>query len=309
MYADHLIEDAQQAAGFITPPLYRTHTAVLGIKYPSFDYQGLVPVNNEGDMWDIGTLVYSGDMAGAASYVGGKSFDIPNASVNLSLGSSQFYLAGIGYELGLQEVNRALKMGQDIGARKADAANKVAQKFIYDTVIRGSAEKGFKGLINNTSVPTANSTNGSWASATVPNILADINQVLEDVITNSGETAMPNRLLLPTSRFMLLGRTQLTNSNDSLLTYFKQNNSYTVETGSPLDIRGSRELETAGASSTKRMIAYESRPENMEFFLPGPFEFRAPFATSTLSWRVDGIMNVGQLEIYQPKAVSYRDGI
>jgi hypothetical protein len=80
-------------------------------------------------------------------------------------------------------------------------------------------------------------------------------------------------------------------------------------TGQPLDIRPSRELETAGASSTKRMIAYEKSPDNMEFFLPGLFEFLPPFAISSMSWRVDGIMNVGQLEIYRPKTVSYRDGI
>lgn len=304
-----IFHDAQQAAGFAVPALYRTHTRVFEQKYPSFDYAGLVPVNMDGDMWDIGTLVYSGDIAGVANYIGGKAFDIPNASVNFNQGQSQFFLAGVGYELGLQEVNRSSKMGVPLGERKASASRMVAEKFIYDRVISGSTIKNFKGLINNASVPTANAPTGTWSTATPAQVLADVNTVLTDVYTNSGETAVADTMLLPTARYLFLNNTQLTNTDKSLLSFIKENNAYTAVTNQPLDIRPSRELLTAGASSTARMIAYEKNPDNMEFFLPGMFEFMPPFATSSLTWRVDGIMNVGQLEIYRPKTVSYRDGI
>lgn len=302
-------EDAQQAAGFVTPALYRTHARVFEAKYPSFDYAGLVPINTDGDMWDIGTLVYSGDIAGAAAYISGKGFDIPNASINFAQDTSKFYLAGAGYELSLQEVNRSARMNISLGDRKAGAARLVAEKFVYDRVISGSVEKNAKGLVNNASVPAANATNGSWGAATAAQMLADVNQVLGDVITNSGETAMPNALVLPTSRFLTANNTQLSNVDGSVLRFLKQNNSYTAITGQDLDIRPSRELETAGAGATKRMIAYEKSPDNLEFFLPGMYEFLPPFAISSMSWRVDGIMNVGQLEIYRPKTMSYRDGI
>lgn len=301
--------DAQQAAGFVTPALYRTHTRVFEQKYPSFDYAGLVPVNTDGDMWDIGTLVYSGDIAGAADYISGKGFDIPDASVNLTQGITGFYLAGVGYQLGLQEVNRASRMNVPLGDRKASASRMVAEKFIYDRVIRGSTEKNFKGLVNQSSVPTANAPTGSWGTATPQQKLADVNAALNDVITNSGETAMPNALLLPTSAFLDANNTQMTNTDSSVLTFLKENNSYTAITGQPLDIRPSRELETAGASNTRRMVAYEKSPDNMEFFLPGMFEFMPPFAISSLQWRVDGIMNVGKFELYRPKTMSYRDNL
>jgi hypothetical protein len=302
-------QDAQQAAGFAVPALYRTHAGVFEQKYPSFDYAGLVPVNTDGTMWDIGTLVYSGDMAGVAQYIGGKSFDFGRASVNFAQGVSNFHLAGVGYELSLQEVNRASMMGVGIDGRKASASRLVAEKFIYDRVIRGSTVKGFTGLINNASVPTANAPTGTWGGATAAQILTDVNTALNDVFTNSGETATANALILPTTKFLFLNNTQLTNTNDSLLSFIKKNNSYTAITNQPLDIRPSRELATAGASSTARMIAYEKSPDNMEFFLPGMFEFLAPFATSSMTWSVDGVMNVGQLEIYRPKTVSYRDNI
>jgi hypothetical protein len=183
---------------------------------------GSIPVNTEGDMWDVGTLVYSGDLAGAANYLGGKGFDVPNASVNFAQGTSNFYLAGVGYELGMQEINRAARMGTNLGEKKAMAARKIAEKFIYDRVISGSTVKNFTGLINNASVPTANATTGTWGSATVANILADVNQALNDVFTNSGETATANALLLPTTKFLQLNNTQLTNASESLLTFVQR---------------------------------------------------------------------------------------
>jgi hypothetical protein len=304
-----IFRDAQQAAGFVVPQLYRTHAAVLTTKYPSFDYAGFVPVNTEGDMWDIGTIVYSGDIAGKADFVAGKGFDIPNASINFSQGQSLFNLAGAGYELSLQEVNRASRLNVALGDKKASAARLVAEQFIYNMVMTGSTEKNTTGLVNNGSVPAANATNGSWGSATAANILADVNQALNDVMTNTKETAHANALLLPTTAFLVLNNTILTSTNNSVLSFLKQNNSYTAVTNQPLDIRPSRALETAGSGSTRRMVAYEKSPDNMEFFLPGMFEFLQPFAMSSMSWRVDGIMNVGQLEIYRPKTVSYRDGI
>jgi hypothetical protein len=200
-------------------------------------------------------------------------------------------------------------MNITLADRKASAARMVSQKFIYDRVIRGSTEKNTTGLVNNATVPAANAPNGSWGTATAAQILADVNTVLNDVITNSGETAMPDTLILPTTAFLTANSEQLTNTSLSLLTFIKENNSYTAKTGKPIDIRPSRELQTAGAGSTRRMIAYEKSPDNMEFFLPGMYEFLPPFATSSMTWRVDGIMNVGQLEIYRPKTVSYRDNI
>jgi len=309
MKEGRIFADAQQAAGFITPPLYRMHATVLEQKYPSFDYAGLVPVNTDGDMWDIGTIIHSGDIAGAMHYISGKGFDIPNVSANLVQGTSNFFLSGAGYELSLQEVNRASKLGIELDSRNANGARKVAEKFIYDRVIRGSTVKNFTGLINNANVPTANAPTGSWGTATPAQILADVNTVLTDVITNSGETAMPNALLLPTAKFLYMNNTQLSNTGDSLLTFIKKNNSYTAITGQELDIRPSRELATAGASSTARMVAYEKSPDNMEFFLPGPYEFLPEFPISSMAWRVDGIANVGQLEVYRPKTMSYRDNI
>ena len=76
--------DAQQALGFILPQQYRIEQTVYQVRYPSFDYASLVPVNSDGDMWDLGTVFFSGDIAGQARWLAGGAFDMPYADVSRS---------------------------------------------------------------------------------------------------------------------------------------------------------------------------------------------------------------------------------
>lgn len=308
--------DAQQALGFITPQLLRINTEVDMQQYPSFDYSRLMFVNTDGDMWDIGSVFYSGDIAGKAEFLSGKGFDMPFADISTSQFLQANYFAGIGYEWSLQELQRSAKMGRNLGNEKAMAARKVAESFIYAIAIRGSTEKNLTGIVNDANVPaatvpadgTASAT--TFASKTATLINRDINAVLNAPFNATGETHRANTLILPTTRLQYLASTAFsTGSDTTLLSFIKANNSYTLETGQALTIIGTRELETAGASSTARMMAYDNSREVVQMHLPGPHEFLPAFQKSSMTWEVGGIMNVGGVEIRRPKAMAYRDGI
>jgi len=307
--------DAQQALGFIVPQQLRIETQVYQVKYPSFDYARLMFVNTDGDMWDIGSVFYSGDIAGKAEFLAGKAFDMPYADISRTQFLQQNQLAGIGYEWSLQELQRAAKLGRDLGSDKASAARRVAEMFLYNIAIRGSTEKGWTGLINDPNVPTANvAADGSgssrlWSTKTADQINRDINLAIEGVYNNTGETEMANRLLLPTTRLQYIARTRIGDTSDTILKFVRENNAYTAQTGQPLEIIGSRELETAGASSTARMVAYNNSRDVVQFHLPGPHEFLPAFQKSSMTWEVAGIMNTGGTEVRLPKAMNYLDGI
>lgn len=307
--------DAQQALGFLVPQQLRIETNVYQVKYPSFDYAKLMYVNTDGDMWDIGSVFYSGDIAGKAEFLSGKGFDMPYADISRTQFLQQNQLAGIGYEWSLQELQRAAKLGRDLGNDKAMSARRVAEMFLYGIAIRGSTEKNWTGLINDANVPTAyvaaDGTGSSrlWSTKTADQINRDINLAIEGVYTNSGETEMANRLLLPTTRLQYIARTRIGDSSDTILKFVRANNAYTAQTGQALEIIGSRELETAGASSTARMVAYNNTREVVQFHLPGPHEFLPAFQKSSMTWEVAGIMNTGGTEIRLPKAMNYLDGI
>lgn len=305
--------DAQQAMGFIVPQTLRINTAVEMLAYPSFDYSRLMFVNTDGDMWDIGSVFYSGDIAGAAQFLSGKGFDMPYADVSTSQHLQTNHFAGIGYEWSLQELQRAAKLGRNLSTEKAEAARKVAESFVYGIAMRGNTEKGMTGLVNNANVPSAqvaaDGTGASrlWTAKDADLILRDVNAALNAPFNATKETQRANTLLLPSTKLQYLAEKRVSDTTMTILAFLKENNSYTLETGQPLTVIGSREMETAGTGGTARMVAYDNDRGVVQMHLPGPHEFLPPFQKSSMTWEVAGIMNVGGVEIRRPKGMAYRD--
>lgn len=312
--ADAFLSDAQVGYAFLTPQLYRIETEVYMTKYPSFDIARFFPVDSSGDMWDVGTLVYSMDQVGSAQFMSGAGFDMPYASTKMAQATRNFHLAGIGYEWNTQELQRAAKLGRSLSSDKAQAADMVAQQFIYGIGMTGKNadgvdEKGWTGFTNDGNVPAvqvaADGTSSSrlWSAKTPDLILRDINAAINAVETNSKETFVADTLVLPTSRYNYIANTRVTDTGTSILAFLQANNS----AGESLTIMKSRALETAGTGSTARMVAYAKNPQVLKFLLPGPHQFLPPFQKSSMTYEVGGIMNVGGLDVRVPKGMSYYD--
>lgn len=314
--ADAFFSDQQVGYAFLTPQLHRIEAEVYMTRYPSFDIAPYMPVVTDGDMWDVGTLVYSMDNVGSAEFIGGGAFDVPYASTEMAQATRNFHLAAIGYEWNTQELQRAAKLGRSLSADKAQAAVQAADRFIYGIAMtgrnaRGEDEKGWTGFVNDANAPTANVPNDGTGSArtfvskTADQILRDLNEAITAVETGTLETHVANTVVLPTSEYNRIATTRLSDTGSTILSFLQANN----VAGQGLRILKSRALETAGASGTKRMIAYDSNPQVLRFLLPGPHQFLPAFQKSSLVYEVAGIMNVGGLDVRLPRAIVYRDGI
>jgi hypothetical protein len=308
--------DAQQALGFLAPQLLRINTEIDYQEYPDFDFAQFMFVNTDGGMWAYGSIFYSGDIAGRPEWLDGAGFDMPYADVSTMQFLQENHLAGIGYEWHRQELERAAQMGRQLGSEKARAARTVADAKIYSIAFRGDARKNMTGLVNNAAVPTANvPADGAgglttFASKTTIQINRDINAVLNAPFNSTMETKRANTLLLPTTRLQYLASTPFQEGSDTtIMAFIKANNSYTLETGQQLTIRGSRELETAGAGGTARMMSYANQREVLQLYLPGPHEFFEPFQKGSFTWEIPGLFNIGGVEFRRPKGAAYRDGI
>jgi hypothetical protein len=311
------IQDAQIGYAFLTPQLHRIETAVYLRRYPSFDLTGIVNVNEDGDMWDVGTVFYSMDQAGKAEFLSGKGFDMPYADNQLSQFTQGYHLAGIGYEWTTQEMQRSAKLGRSLSADKALAANKSAAAFKRSVAMTGrtpgaaTSEKGWTGLINNASVPTANvaaTGTGSttpWANKTPDQISTDIWSGVNAIETQTGETHTATTVLLPTQKLRYIEQTRMTDGSGTILSYIRGNR----DGGENITFKPVRELTGAGSGGTDRMVTLDSSEEVARFHLPGDHEFLPPFQKSSMTYEVGGIMNVGGTEIRLPKAITYRDGI
>lgn len=307
--------DAQVGYAFLTPQLHRIESEVYMTRYPSFDITRFMTVVTEGDMWDVGTLVYSMDNVGQAEFLAAGSFDMPYASTKMTQNTRNFHLAGIGYEWNTQEMQRAAKLGRSLSSDKAQAAVQAADRFIYGIGMTGqnpaaASEKGWTGFVNNGSAPSAQVANDGtsssrlWSAKTADLILRDINAAITAVETGTGETHVANTLVLPTTAYNTLASTRVSaNSDTTILQFLQANNA----AGEALTIKKSRALETAGTGSTTRLVAYDNNPQVIKFHLPGPHQFIAPFQKSSLVYEVAGLMNVGGCEVRLPKAIVYRD--
>lgn len=307
--------DAQQALGFLSPQLLRINTEIDYQEYPDFDFARFLFVNTDGGMWSYGSIFYSGDIAGRPEWLDGAGFDMPYADISTMQFLQENHLAGIGYEWHRQELERAAQMGRNLGSEKARAARTVADAKIYSIVMRGDQRKNMLGLFNQPTVPTANvpadGAGGATAFATkdADKVNRDINAVLNAPFNSTMETKRANTLVLPSTRLQAMASTRIGEGTDTLLKFVRENNSYTLETGQPLQILGSRELETAGAGGTARMMAYANQREVVQLYLPGPHEFFEPYQKGAFTWEIPGLFNVGGVEFRRPKAAAYRDGI
>ena len=311
---DAFLNDTQVGYAFLTPQLYRIETEVYMTKRPSFDISRFMQVDTSGDMWDVGTLVYSMDEVGQAEFLAGAAFDMPYASTTMRQFTHNFHLAGIGYEWNTQELQRAAKLGRALSSDKAGAAKLAADRFVYGIAMNGqtpngASEKGWTGFINNASAPAAQVANDGtgpsrlWSAKTPDLILRDINEAITAVETGTGETHIANTLVLPTSRYNYIASVRVTDTGETILSFLQRNNT----AGEALIILKSRALETAGTGGTTRMIAYDNNPQVLKFHLPGAHQFLPPFQKSSMVYEVGGIMNVGGVEIRLPKAIVYRD--
>lgn len=307
--------DAQQTVAFLKPQLLEINAEIDMMDYPSFDYASLMYVNTDGDMWSYGSVFYSGDVAGSAEFIAAKGFDMPFADISQTQHIQTNHLAGIGYEYGRAELERAAKEGRNLTSDKADAARKVSESFIYGIAMRGSTEKNTTGLVNDPNIPRADVQNDgtasgtTFASKTPDQILRDVNACLNAPFNSTKETRRADTLLLPTTSLQYLANTRIGDTTETILKFLRENNSYALETGQELMIRGSRDLETAGNSDSKRMMAYDSARDVLQFHLPGPHTFLDPYQAHSLLWQIPGVMNIGGVEVRRPKAAAYRDGI
>jgi hypothetical protein len=196
-------------------------------------------------------------------------------------------MAAIGYGYNLEELGTAQLLGMNLSADKASAARRVAEEKIDAVAFAGDATKGFTGLVNASS-PTATTAPAdgtasatTFVSKTPDQILRDINGQLTGIFTGTLGAEIADTLLLPYSVLLDLSTRRIDTVNQTtILEWIEKNNIYTRTTGQPLTIRGVfGYLDTAGASSTKRMVAYRRSPEVLKMHMPMPFQFLPAWQT------------------------------
>jgi hypothetical protein len=306
------IFDAQSAMGFVESQTSYIEKQVNETVYPDIQYPSLVPVDFSAGQMAQTVTYYSSDKFGRAEWINGNSDDIPLAGTELTQFQTPVYTAAIGYGWGWEEVQQAQALGRNLKGDDAMAARRAYEEMVDRVALSGDTAKGFLGIINYSGINTANVTNGSWddlVGTTADEILADINAAILASATATLYTSISDTLLLPFSKINTLATRRLGDTTMTVLEFVRMNNTYTAMTGKPLTIKGVRGLETAGAGSTNRMIAYRKDPQVLKMHIPMPHQFMPVYQKGPLRWEVPGVFRLGGLDIRRPAEVKYRDGI
>lgn len=317
----NMITDAT-AFNFVVGQAFTINPRVYETQFPELPWNQLVFVDTSAPEWTPGIITFSSSTVGAARWYSGGAKDVAKADVTMEKVQNAVHMASIGYGYDLEEIGQAQLMGMALNASKAVAARRAYNEFMWNVSQTGDTTKGLKGLVNQTGVTTgtapADGTGsvttwfdaGGVATKTPAQILRDFNNAIIGIFTGSNTVEMGDTVLLPFNVLAWLGATPMSDTNsETLLSYIQRNNFYTQQTGRPLMIRGVLGLDTAGASSTRRMAAYRNSEDVVKLHLPMPHRFLPVYQDGPTNFEVPGIFRTGGVDVTRPGAFRYLDGI
>lgn len=313
-----LTQDApQRAFGFLIAQATRIEAEVYQTVYQEIQYDQVVPVDTSGPEWVDAITYFSSDAVGQAQWFNGHAQDVPNVELLREKFSTTVSMAAIGYRYSVEELEKARLYGIALNNDKATAARRVAEEKKDSVAFTGDTTKGYTGVVNNASVAAttapADGTGSAttFASKTPDQILRDVNGQLTGQFTGTFGNLVADTILFPYSVLLDLSTRRIDAVNQTtILEWIEKNNIYTRTTGRPLTIRGLfGYLDTAGASSTKRMVSYKKDSSVLKLNMPMPFRFWNPWQIGPMLFEVPGTFRLGGVDVKLPKGIRYLDGI
>lgn len=292
-------------AAHIEPQVYKQR--LPHIRYRSPEGVGLIPVDTSANPWAKSVTYYGMESVGEAKWTADRATEINVVGTAMSQNDTSVHMADIGYDYGLEEVEIARMLGQSLPSDKAMVAFDVYERFVDTVAFEGDATKGFQGLLNNSAVTAASATTGNWTAATEDQILADINEGIMGIYTDTNSVAIADTVLIDPVRYAYIASRRLGDTGMTILEFIMKSNAYTALTGQPLTIRAIRGLETRGVGDEPRMVSYRRDPGVLKMHIPMPHRF-LPVEIKGLLYQVPGIFRLGGLDIRLPKEVRYTDG-
>lgn len=258
-----------RALEFLTAKAYE-------VEYEILPFRDVFPIVNQGGpgVKEITSEVY--DFFAKAQPISGSAKDIPFVAGGGKEIKYPVIMWGIGASWTLQELQAFVVAQRNGRARyspeqiRQQAALRGVEEALNDQAFYGTPNTGIFGFLDNPLVPlgvvdAGVSTSTLWENKTADEILADINGQADAVYVGSKMREMPNKLLVPPSKWSLLKNRRLDNRDISIMTYLLENSQY-YENAS--DIIPINELEGAGFDGTGKMSTYNKNENKLCVEIP-----------------------------------------
>lgn len=278
-------------------------------KYAQLKARDLIPVSFEAGAGAESITYKQYDHTGMAALIGSYAMDLPRADVAAKEFTSPVRGLGSSYGYSVQEIRAAQTVGVPLKQKKANAAKRAIMQKENSIAMFGDSDSGLAGFLNNANAGTytvPNDGTGSateWSTKTPDQIIRDMNGIMNKTAEDTLGVDPADVLVLPLSSWNYISATPRSSTSDTtILEFFLKSSPYAKE------VTWLNELETAGAGSSKRMVAYRRDPDYLTLEIPQDFE-QFPVQEKGLEYIVPCHERIGGVIMYYPLSVAYGDGI
>lgn len=294
---------------FFARELESVKSKTYDILFPEYKALSLIPMGSEVDP-AAETIKYEQyEEVGIAQILASYGDDVPRADVKGKEFRSPVKPLASSYGYNLQEIRAAKMAGKPLAQKKANAAKRAIDYKQNLIAFFGDSATGLLGLINHPNMPEytvpADGTGSTktWSTKTADQILRDMNGIVNQIFTTTKGVHQASDLLLPIASYTLVATMRIgVDSSMTVLKFFMESNPFIK------NVTWLNELATAGAGSTKRMVAYMKSPDVLTLEIPQPFE-QLPVQEEGFEFITYCHQRTGGVIVYYPLALCFGDGI
>jgi hypothetical protein len=195
-----------------------------------------------------------------------------------------------------------------LATRKAAAARRAYEEIVnrIGWFADGSAKwGGLRGILYSNGTTKANATTGAWlGGVTTPDqIIADVNNALQNIKTLTKNVERANTVVLPSAHLAHIASTPRSSTSDRTILEWLQKVHPGVSFKEADELKDVNPVPSSGAASnTNCALIYNNSSDKLVFDIPSPFEQFSPQAKN-LEFVVPAHGRVGGISVFYPLSV------
>ncbi len=265
------------------------------VLYPELKGDYIVPVDSEGDT-GADTLGYDQfDKHGEAGILNDEGEDYRQVEISKTQTVHPVRTLGAYIEWTLQDIRRySLSQRSQLASSNASLTEKKTRSAIKavklkeeNIIAQGDEVTGLIGFYNNSEIPAvtlaADGTGSSdaWEDKTPKQIIRDLNQLVNKVITQSNGIFVPNTIVMPVALYTLIASTPYEGSNgtaiETILSFFLKKS----HPDKALEVIPYDRVNWGATANHNAIICYYRHPDVLAQMIPQPLEVFGPQQKAT----------------------------
>lgn len=248
---------------------------------------------------------------GAARIVSDYANDIPLSNVFTSEVKSNVRSIAEAAEWSIQEIRASAMTNRDIDRDKTDAAREDMLRLENKIAWAGDADHGLAGFFTDGNIPRFTVATGGggfteWDTKTGPEIVDDLNQLVNPISEDTNGVEAPNRVVIPRKQYNIAHTKRMeTGTDTTALQYFVNNSPYIASMDDVIPVD---DISGLGDGGVDAMFAYEYNSSKLVMNVPLDIEQFPPQERDMVT-KVIYHMRFGGVLIKKPLSIRIGEGI